>query len=69
MIKPDAEHNPEWDRELKGIEAALLRAAARARETARRCGTKLVIWRDGKVCEVDPDEVPLPDVAPDVNEG
>ena len=44
-----------------GIEAALLRAAARARENARRHGTKLVIWRDGKVCEVDSDEVPLPD--------
>lgn len=56
------QRDPDWDRELEGIEAALLRAAARARETARRHGTKLVIWRDGKMCEVAPDEAPLPEV-------
>ena len=54
--------NSDRDQDFIGSDAALLRAAARARETARRHGTKLVIWRDGKVCEVDPDEVPLPDV-------
>jgi hypothetical protein len=48
--------NDEW----AGIEAALLRAAQRAREVARQHGTPLVIWRDGRVCEVDPNDLSEP---------
>ncbi len=51
------------DPDLIGAEAALRRAARRAREIARSTGTPLVIWRDGKVvkeyvgsvAEEDPD--------------
>ena len=58
IVKGDSDR----DQDFIGSDAALLRAGARARETARRHGTKLVIWRDGQVCEVGPDEVPLPEV-------
>ena len=36
---------------VAGHDAALRRAALKARETARRTGTPLVIYRDGKVCK------------------
>jgi hypothetical protein len=48
--------NDEW----AGIEAALHRAGQRAREVARQHGTPLVIWRDGRVCEVDPNDLSEP---------
>ena len=38
--------------------AAMIRAAVQARLTAMRTGTKLVLWQDGKVVHVSPDEVP-----------
>lgn len=56
MIQRSPHPDPNRERQLRGAEAALLRAAGRARETARRHGTKLVLWRDGMLCEVDPDE-------------
>lgn len=34
---------------LAGVDAALRRAALRARETAARTGTPLVIYRNGKI--------------------
>ncbi|MGE4350640.1 MAG: hypothetical protein AB7E52_00445 [Bdellovibrionales bacterium] len=37
---------------IKGLDAASLEAI----QTARRTGTKLAIWRDGKVEEITPDE-------------
>ncbi len=51
------------DPDFAGAEAALRRAARRAREIARSTGTPLVIWRDGRivkeyvgsVAEEDPD--------------
>ena len=58
----DESDNGDLQAEIVKVEAALKRAGLRARETARRFGTRLVVLRDGKVCEVDPDEVPLPDV-------
>lgn len=56
MIRPARPQNGD---DGAGIEAALLRAARRARETARQNGTPLVIWQDGNVCDVNPDDVPL----------
>ncbi len=41
---------------LPQVAAGIRAGAMKAIETARRCGTKLVIWRDGKVMEVSPDE-------------
>lgn len=48
------------------VGAALLRAAQRARELARRNGVPLVIWQDGKTVHIPPDQIEdLPDqVAP-----
>jgi hypothetical protein len=45
------------DPDMVGAEAALRRAARRARETARSTGTPLVIWRDGKVVKESVDSV------------
>jgi hypothetical protein len=45
---------------LEGVEAALWRAAQRARDIARQTGTPLVIYRNGRVEQVNPDDVPLP---------
>ena len=49
------------DPDFVGAEAAIRRAARRARDVARRTGTPLVLWRDGKVVHVHPDEVELAD--------
>jgi hypothetical protein len=37
------------DPDMQGVGPALLRAAARAREIARKTGTPLVIYEDGKI--------------------
>ncbi len=37
------------DRELAGVEAAMQRAAQRARKRAKDTGTPLVIYKDGRV--------------------
>jgi hypothetical protein len=39
------------DADLAQAEAALKRAALRARETAARTGTPLVTYKDGRVCK------------------
>jgi hypothetical protein len=39
------------DPDMIGAEAALRRAARRARLVARQTGTPIVIWRDGRVVE------------------
>jgi len=39
------------DSGMQGVEAALLRAARRAREIARQTNTPLIIERDGKIVE------------------
>ena len=46
--------------ELVGLDQAFLRAARNAQRTAAQTGTKLAIWRDGKVALVDPDSITLP---------
>ena len=45
--------------ELIGVEAALQRAALRAREIAAQTGTPLVIWKNGKIGKlmISPKEV------------
>jgi hypothetical protein len=39
------------DPDMIGAEAALRRAARRAREVARQKGTPVVVWRDGRVVQ------------------
>ena len=43
------------DADMQAVPIALMRAAKRARELARQTGTKLVVMREGKLVEVDPD--------------
>ncbi|MBY0552091.1 MAG: hypothetical protein K2W95_32705 [Candidatus Obscuribacterales bacterium] len=45
------------DEYSQGVEAALSRAAKKARELARQTGTCIVVMRDGKLVQ----EVPSPD--------
>jgi len=40
------------DKDLEGIEAALRRAARRARELGERTGTPVYVLRDGKVIDL-----------------
>lgn len=49
---------------LEGAEAALWHATQRARDIARQTGTPLVIYRNGRVEKVNPDDVPLPKYRP-----
>ena len=44
------------DPDMQEAPRALLRAARRAREIAKRTGTGVVVFRDGKVVEVSPDD-------------
>ncbi len=39
----------------KGVTAALIRATKRAHKIAHQTGTKVVVMRDGKVAEIEPD--------------
>lgn len=51
--------------EMQGSQAAMIRAARRAAEQAKRHGPPLVLWRDGRVVRVMPDELPdLPEQTP-----
>lgn len=45
------------DPDMQAVPIALMRAAQRARELARQTGTMLVVRRDGKLVELDPDEM------------
>lgn len=49
-LPPDA---PDW---VKGAFAALVRAGQRARDVARQTGTKVVIYENGELLELDPDD-------------
>lgn len=53
--KPISEAN---DPDLRNIDAALKRAAVRAREIAKQSGTKLVVNRGGKTVLIDPEDLP-----------
>jgi len=60
MIRQDAPHN-----DLEGSRKALIRAAKRAAEIARRHNQPLVLWEDGKIVKIMPDDLPpLPELAP-----
>ena len=43
------------DNDEEGLTAALIRAAKRAHKIAHQTGTKVVVMRDGKVMEIEPD--------------
>lgn len=43
---------PQEDADIAGIEAALRRAARRARELGERTGTPVYILRDGKIVDL-----------------
>ncbi len=43
------------DTDTEGITAALMRAARRAHIIAHQTGTGVVVMRDGKVVEIEPD--------------
>ncbi|HLP28285.1 MAG TPA: hypothetical protein VK147_06555 [Candidatus Didemnitutus sp.] len=47
---------------LQRIGAAAIRAAHDARDTARNCGTAIIVTINGTVQEVDPDSPLLPDL-------
>ncbi len=46
--------------DLVGLDQAFLRASWNAQRIAAQTGTKLAIWRDGKVALIDPDSITLP---------
>jgi hypothetical protein len=48
------------DEVIRRIDLAFWRVQAAAIKKARETGTKLVIWRDGKIIHVDPDELENP---------
>ena len=57
MIKEPPERKPlnSDDADTEGITAALFRAARRAHLIAHQTGTGVVVMRDGKVVEIEPD--------------
>lgn len=54
MSKPLESQLPDPD--MQEAPRALLRAAQRAREIAKRTGTGVVVFRDGVVQEISPDD-------------
>ena len=55
MIKePPEKKSPNPD-DTEGVTAALFRAARRAHLIAHQAGTGVVVMRDGKVVEIEPD--------------
>ncbi len=55
MKQPSEKKRSKSDSNEDGVTAALMRAAKRAHKIAHQTGTKVVVMRDGKVVEVDPD--------------
>jgi len=55
--------------DFEGSRKAIIRAARRAAEVARQHGHPLILWRDGQIVRVMPDDLPpLPDEAPDLSQ-
>lgn len=50
------EANTHRSPDLLAVETALMRAALRAREKAALFGRGIMIWRDGRVVELMPDD-------------
>lgn len=64
MIKPTKDNS-----DMAGSQAAMIRAARRARELARQFNQPLALWKDGKVVLVPLDQLPpLPDEKPQTTE-
>ena len=55
MKQPSKKKRSKSDSDEEGVTAALIRAAKRAHKIAHQTGTKVVVMRDGKVVEIDPD--------------
>ena len=52
-------------RDMEGSRVAMIRAARRAAELARQHGQPLLLWRDGQVVRIWPDDLPdLPERTP-----
>ena len=52
--------------DLQGSRTAMIRAARKAAEVARQHRQPLVLWRNGRVVHIMPDELPeLPEQTPD----
>jgi hypothetical protein len=52
--------------DMQGSRTAMIRAARRAAEQAKQHGQPVILWRDGRVVRVMPNELPdLPDKAPE----
>lgn len=50
-------NQPSTDETIQKIDTGFPAVVHAAVEKARQTKTKLVVWRDGKIVEVDPDEV------------
>lgn len=55
MKQPSKKELKKFDNDEEGMTAALMRAAKRAHQIAHQTGTKVVVMRDGKVVEIEPD--------------
>ena len=53
MKQPDVSKLPDAD--MQAVPAALRRAGETARKLAQRCGTPLIVVRDGRLMTLDPD--------------
>lgn len=62
MIQQQRDRYPD----MQGSRTAMIRAARRAAEQARQHGQPLILWRDGQVVRIMPDELPdLPEQTPE----
>lgn len=51
--------------DIEGSRTAIIRAARRAAELARQHNQPLLLWQDGQIVRIMPDDLPeLPDQAP-----
>ncbi|NLY02694.1 MAG: hypothetical protein GXY83_42110 [Rhodopirellula sp.] len=61
MIRQHREKYPD----LQSSQAAMIRAARTAAALAKQHGQSLLLWRDGRIVRVAPDELPdLPEQTP-----
>ena len=52
--------------DMAGALPAMIRAARRARVDAKRHGTPLVIWQDGKIVHIPPEQIRVDEPADQV---
>lgn len=57
------------DLDTEGIEKALARAAQRAAKIAKETGTPLVLWEDGHVVEIYPEQLSHQDLQTNILPG